>query len=291
MDKQQQDLFSKTIRKDVTIGDEIGGVFSTGAFENERHLASLSITFKEVDWDLEEIQARRKVIYETLYKELEYREGISRQKAIEKFYKDIRWYTGQNGSKYPSVTSIIDFANPIKWWVDENQKRALAARGQVGDLILQKYIETGQIFEPEKIPEAIKYLGIMETERLEMTGDLYSFIVKFKVRFLRGHQTVINHEHKYGGQLDAVGFFEGDPKLTLFDLKWYNPDKKGRIRTLKQMSAYAKALPDTIEQICIIPIHGNNEQGFSKPIISDGIEEYFKMFLLDRQEFTKTFGV
>ena len=129
---------AEAIKKDFTVGVQLGGVFSSGAFENLKPFFDFSVTYKEVESfpakqfekDLAEAEIAHKKTYECLYKQLEYCEKQANQKAIEKFHKNIRWYeTGENGTKYPSVTSIIDFANPIEWHVDEFKKRGLTARG------------------------------------------------------------------------------------------------------------------------------------------------------------------
>ena len=114
---------------------------------------------------------------------------------------------------------------------------------------------------------------------------------KFDVKFVSGHEYVLNTKDKYGGQPDCCATFGNDTAIVLVDLKSFNPDEKGRTRTLKQTAAYAMACKVKPDKIGIIPIHGNNQQGYSKPVIESDIAKYYKMFLADRKVFFDTFGI
>lgn len=279
------------MKKDITISNEIGGVFETGGeYENERHKIFYSITYKDVDWGLDRIEEESKAMASVLRNELEYRGKQSHIKALQARYKDIRWYDAENGEQYPSVTSVITFANPKKWFVNEAQLRGLCARGKVGDTILEKYIKTGKWIEPKDIPECAKDLYIMKTEGYELEGNLPAFVEKYKLKFPRGHFKVVNHKHKYAGEADCEVDF-GDDIPTIADLKWFLPDKDGKIRTFKQIAAYAKASGKEYDRMAILPLNGKTNQGYSAPIFTSSIDEYFELFLNDRKDFTETFGV
>ena len=115
------------MKKDITVGAKVGGVFGTGAFENLRVNFDFSVTYKDVETfpalefqkDLNAQVRANTEAYQNLYKQMEFAEEQAKQKAIAKFHKSIRWYDAGNGLKYPSVTSVIDFANPIDWFVDD----------------------------------------------------------------------------------------------------------------------------------------------------------------------------
>ena len=280
--------------QDVTITVSKGGVFSTGNYENEKFGVTYSITRKDIEqpFGLDQIDAECALIAERLTRQIEHQEQQSHQKYIQKLYKDIRFHADAEGNTYPSVTSIINSVNPIDWKVTEGHLRGLSARGTVGDSVLQHYIEKKEWLEPAKIPECFRHLKIMQAEQVEMQGNLPAFVEKFKVKFTSGHREVFNHEHKYSGEPDAFGTINDDTLTTLFDLKWFAPSADGKVRVLKQMAAYANAC-EGIEQICVIPINGKNQCGYSKPIYAskDKMVLYFKMFLDDRAEFEKTFGV
>lgn len=277
--------------KEITISDEIGGVFSVGEFENERHKVSMSMTFPgSVD-----IPEKQRQLYGLLSQMLSEREKKSHQKFIEKTYSFIRWYD-IDGQKYPSVTSVLNAINPMKFHVDSEKLKGYAARGNVGDLVLQEFIKTKKWLEPHKIPEAHRWLQIMETHQIDYAGDIQGFCEKYQVNFLGGHETVVSNKYKYAGQLDATCKMMGSDIFTVADLKMADPDKKAVTRYLKQCAAYLMALAEMGKcglpaQIAIFPVHGGTKQGFSKPVVTDNIESYFKMFLSDREAFKEMFGV
>lgn len=281
--------------KEFTVTAELGAVIGTGFYENERIRLTESVTYEcenSTESDREKI---REEMTKRLYLQIEHQEIISRQKALEKRYADIRWYSVDGNGKYPSVTSVIDTVNPIEWHVDENKLRGLAARGNVLDTVLQKYIEIGEWLQPGKIPEALKDFNIMKKEGYQIEGDLSGFVEKYAVKFETGHVRVVNHKYKYAGELDCICRLDGSDKLTLADLKGFNPDKEGKLRVGKQLAAYAKAYEEQegvqIEQLAVFPIHGGTKQGFSKPLYVNDIDKAFELFLADRAEFTNLFKV
>lgn len=290
------------MKRDIHVGVNLGAVLSSGPYENLRPEFVFDATYKDVEgfprYDFERdldhaIEAQQKA-YEKLYKQIEHVEAQAMQKAIEKFHKDIKWYTDEKtGERWPSVTSVIDFANPIEWFVDKDRLRGLAARGQVVDMVLQQFIKDkgSHWTNPEDIPDAIRHLTIMKDIGVEISGNLPAFVDKFEVKFISGHCNVFNKKDKYGGQPDCICTFGDDQILVIADLKSFNPDAKGKIRTLKQCAAYAMAHETKVDKIAIIPIHGGNQQGYSKPVITDEIEKYYEMFLADRKVFFDTFGI
>jgi len=294
--------------KDIHIGVQLGAVVSSGPYENLKPHFDFQVTYKDVaefpgkqfEDDLSKAEDAQKVAYERLFKQVEYVERQAHQKAVEKFHKSIRWYTDEKtGDRWPSVTSVIDFANPIDWFVSKERLRGLAARGQVVDIVLQEFIKTqiadkdgiGHWTSADEIPECHRHITIMRDMDYQIEGNLPAFVDKFDVKFVSGHETVINRKDKYGGQPDAYATFGDDKAVVLIDLKSFNPDSNGRTRTLKQTAAYAMASKTKPDKIGIMPIHGKNQQGYSKPIIESDIAKYYKMFLADRKVFTETFGI
>lgn len=304
--KSAQSISTKRNKKDIHIGVELGAVVSSGPYENLKPHFNFSITYKDViefpgtqfEKDLGEVETAQKIAYERLFKQVEYVEKQAHQKAVEKFHKSIKWYTFEKtGERWPSVTSVIDFANPIDWFVSKEKLRGLAARGQVVDIVLQEfikeYLKDGKSHwkTPEDIPECLRHITIMHDMDYEIEGNLPAFVDKFDVKFVSGHETVMNAKDKYGGQPDCCATFGNDSTIVLVDLKSFNPDEKGRIRTLKQTAAYAMACKVKPDKIGIMPIHGNNQQGYSKPVIESDIAKYYKMFMADRKVFFDTFGI
>ena len=287
---EDKKVLFKYHKMDVTISDERGGVFSTGGeFENERHKPSISITFKDANWTWKDIEERQKFLSEFLQEEMRRREAESWQKSLEKRISDIKWYPISNGLKFASVTSIINEVNPIKWWVDDHQRRGLAARGQAGDIVLQQFFKTGIWMDPKLIPEAYRWVEIMKTEKIQFNGNLPAWYEKYQPKFTKGHFIVINHEYRYAGEPDLSGTLSNI--TTLFELKWFYPDEKARVRAFKQLAAYAMAMDIPPEQLCIISIHDKAKQGYSAPIVTTDIQAYWEMFLQDRSEFKKMFNI
>lgn len=287
-------------KRDITIGADLGATFSSGAFENLKPKLQFYVTYKnvesldmaQVEKDASDAEKANALICETLYRQIELSEKQAHQKYIQKLHEDISFRTDSDGNTYPSVTSIINSINPQDFHMSEDELMGYSARGTIGDLVLQHYIETKEWKEPGQIPEAFRHLKIMKAQKVEMQGDLPAFVEKYKVKFTSGHREVFNHKHKYAGEPDAFGIINDDTLTTLFDLKWFNPNAEGKIRVMKQMAAYAKAC-EGIDQLCVIPINGKNQCGYSRPIFADRkkIDLYFKLFLDDRAEFEKTFRV
>jgi hypothetical protein len=293
---------SDKLKRDITIGLEMRGLYSSGEFENESVRPILSLTYKDIESlpengiiekDIEDALIVQVKMTERLRNLLRLQEQISWQKRQEKIYNhQIRWYDLPSGKRVPSVTSIIRWGGPDeKQWVSDEQFEGLGARGTVGDLILQKFIETEEWLEPDRIPEARVHLMKMKQLKVEMTGDLPAFVEKYKVKFTKGHFKVFSTEHEYGGEPDCICTFDGGP-ATLADLKWYNPTEEQLVKVFVQIAAYWKASEIQCDQGAVIPIHGRTKQGFSQPMIreKEALEKYFQIFLSYRETFRERFG-
>lgn len=292
------------MKKDITIGLKLGGLYSSGEFENERIEPTLTVTYKDVeqlpgdnitDEDIKDAIKVQEKMVTALRKQMRDQEQISRQKRIEKIYNNqIRWGELPDGRRVPSVTSVIRWGGPEeKQWVSDERFEGLGARGTVGDLVLQKYIETGEWLEPKKIPEARIHLMKMKQLKVEMSGNLPAFVEKYKVKFKQSHFKVANMEHGYVGEPDCLCTFDGG-SLTLADLKWFNPSAEEQlIKIFVQIAAYWKGSNVECDQGAIIPIHGATKQGYSQPVIRDkeALEKYFEIFLSYRQTFKERFNI
>jgi hypothetical protein len=65
-----------------------------------------------------------------------------------------------------------------------------------------------------------------------------------------------------------------------------------KVKNFKQIAAYCKMKGyEHIKQMMIVPLNNKTQQGFSKPVIETRIDNYFEMFLKDREAFTKRFGI
>ena len=278
--------------KNVTISDEIGGIFSTDAeFDNERHRLSISITYNDNIAGID-IDKKRQQLADLLKSELADREYKSYLKYIQKLRKDIRW-TEIDGELYPHVTSILNTINPVDFHMDQDKLNAYAARGNVLDFILQKYVETGEWIDVKDFPETWKHLKQMKVHKLEMSGDLPAWVEKYKPVFKEGHKKVTNKKYKYIGEPDiAYGLLNDIP--TLFDLKNRSSiSKMEKVKIFKQMAAYSKAdnIDNKIEQLCMIIINDTTKRGYSEPVTTTEIDKYFDLFLADLYEFKEMFKI
>ena len=289
------------MKKDFTITADAGGVFSTGEIDNKRIKPVISITYKDVesfpdsnivDKDISDQAIALQKLYDTVNKLIENEERQTYLKYLQKLRKDIRW-TEIDGELYPHVTSILNTINPIDFHMDQDKLNAYAARGNVLDFILQKYVETGEWIDVKDFPETWKHLKQMKVHKLEMSGDLPAWVEKYKPIFKEGHKQVINKKYKYVGEPDiAFGLLNDIP--TLFDLKnRSNISKMEKVKIFKQMAAYAKAdnIGNKIELLCIIIINDTTKRGYSEPVVTTKIDKYFDLFLSDLYEFKEMFKI
>lgn len=294
------------MKKDFTVSAKLGGVFSDGAYGNEKCDPLVSITYKDVealpgnevvDKDIDDAVDAQDKLNIKLYARLGEAKRRSEQEALERMYADFRWYpVDDRGKKYPSVTTVTNFANPMSFHIGKDKLKGYAARGQVLDLILQKYIETGEWLEPKQIPECLSWLTVMEANDISLEGNLPAFVDKYKLRFKEAHKVVVNHEHEYAGEMDCSTYIEGSPSLYLADLKAFysSPSDDRTLKAAKQIAAYVRADKENdYEGGMLMPLTGKNKCGFAKMKIFDKeeIEKYFKAFLADRAIFRDRIGI
>jgi len=269
------------------------GVISTGEFENERPFFSLEDELQGTDIEIKERQEQLYSFCRDMFDKVQ-KESITRK--LEKIRKDLRFYP-RNNEQYPSVTSILGWDDDF--YISEEDLLQYSAQGEINHLKLNYFIEKGNWCEAKKIPEAHFHIVILKKGSLNLpadSGNLPGFLEKYPIKFTDSEKVVYNDEHRYAGRRDAYGkviINEDWKKLgakdvpTLFDLKRHKNDMKN----LKQLAAYAQASEETIKQLIVIPINDDTKQGFSKPTVTQDIDAYFKMFLQDREQFKKRFGI
>lgn len=270
------------------------GVISTGEFENERPSFGLEDEYGGTD---SEVRVRQNEMYSWCREMFDKVQKESIAKRLQKQRKDLRFYP-RGSEQYPSVTSIIGWDDD--YFVSEEDLLQYAAQGEINHLKLRYYIEKKEWLEAKKIPEAHFHLVILKKGKLNLSenyGDLPGFFEKYPVKFIDSEKVVYNDTDKYAGRRDAYGspiLNKEWEKLgvkdvpTLFDLKRHKDD----IKNFKQLSAYAKASPEKIGQLIIIQINEDNKtQGFSKPAVTQNLDAYYSMFIQDREQFHRRFGV
>lgn len=281
----------------IKISSSYTGVISRGAYENARPGFAVDAEFDYngpqgddqafkhcVDVNLKTLQ---KICYDN-FKACEEQAVIER---IQKERADIRFYT-RRGVQYPSVTSIIGFDADM--YCTPEDLAQYAAQSNLCHAQVAHFIETGEWKEAKDVPGTWADLVIVSKGKLGLETNGWSFpdfLKKYPIKEMKNAVSGFNEIHKYAGTPDFVGIpdFEGAEKVpTIFDVK-RTPDK---VKNFKQMAAYANAEGyGEIKQMCIVPLNNKTQQGFSKPIVETRIDQYFDMFLKDREAFKSRFGV
>ena len=279
----------------IELEASFSGVVSTGSYENEKPFFRIK---EDVSIDLTDDQKKARILeLHSLCKEaFTLVERESNAKRIQKAFANIR-FREKDGLQLPSVTSIIGWDE--EYYVPEHELTQYAAQGEINHLKLEYFIKDDKWLDAKQIPEAHKFILILQKGSLKLSpdfGDMPAFLKKYPIKFIKSEEEVYNKEHLYSGRYDAYGIPEindhwkdigAEAVPTIFDLK----RTKMVIKNMKQLSAYAKATEDEVKQLVVIPINDKTKQGFSKPEVSQDIGSYFKMFLQDRADFKKQFGV
>ncbi len=269
---------------------------STGAFENSDVFFSAEREYSR-QLTSEERESEQQDMFDGCHGNVKVVEKQLQQERLQKEMKDMRLYeVGKN--KFPSVTTVIGCANPTNWHMPDHELNQYAARGTIKHSQVEKYITSGTWFEPNEIAECHKYLKQLKEGNLnlEINGDFLNFEKSYAMEYDETEKVVSNKEYEYAGRLD----FTGKPleskewdKIgveyvdTLFDIK----SSADATSNFKQMAAYAMADGmEHIKQLCVIVLN-DNKCGYAKPLVTRAIDKYFAMFLQDRGEFRKTYGI
>lgn len=302
--------------KILKISSTFSGVISRGSYENSRPGFSAEVEF-ELDEPFStnstEIVDRwqkhlQKVCYDN-FKACEEQAVIER---VQREKANIHWYPDERGNLVlPGASSIVGISGTSTFISpDELQQYASQSNlchAQVAHFIktlrLENGVMVGDWLDAKEVPDTWADLLILSKGdlKLETNGwDFPAFLKKYPISALENAKPSVNYEKRYGGTPDFLGIpefggtkgFEHVKKVkTLWDVK----RTKELIKNMKQISAY-KFMKDylDVEQIGIVPLNNKTDQGFSKPTIESDpvrIQQYFSMFLKDREEFKKIFFV
>ena len=275
----------------IKISAGFSGVISTGSYENSRPSYGVEIEidnfdgfiFKDVEKFVEEKQKILQDICQKRFKEDEQQAIVER---INKERADFRWY-----GSFPSVTSIIGWDSDF--FVSPEELQQYASQGNLIDAQVKHFIASGEWVPVEKIDGTWADIVICKQGKLRLSTngwDFPGFLKKYPLEKMEVGSPVISRTHQYGGTPDiSKCLYSG--KKTLADIK-RTPDK---LKHFKQTAAYILALEENgesaYEQMMLIPLNDKTEQGYSKPIVSTEIKQYQDMFLRDREQFKKRFGV
>jgi len=297
---------AKPMNRTIEITADFSGVIPNGSFENIRPLYGLKeiITLAEGEtMDDAEIVARQKELQNLNYQQFKHQAEITYSERIAKEYSSIRFYDGKDGRKYPSVTSVISWDSSFTMPAD--QLAQYASRGTIVHKQVEIFLTTGEWKEPDDILEIYSDLVIVKQGALGLLLDDVDFRAFFKdypFKVISLENECLNHEWQYGGRLDIKCVIESANKgkwakidgvkydvPTILDIKTGVIDK---VKHLKQQTAYAKAEGnEDVEQIGLIPLTNKNQCGFSAPVIEPSVDKYWTMFLRDRENFRKRYGL
>lgn len=275
------------------------GKISTGQFENASPFFSCSEKYNAYLSD-ENIKSRQAELHNICYEQFNILSERFYAERIAKEYQNIRFYDA-NGTKYPSVTSIIGMDEDFRIPPDELEQ--YGCRGTIIHKQVEIFLETGEWKAPQDIADiSAEYLTVKKGSlKLDLEGyNFVDFYKEYPFKFLELETQVFNHEHKYAGRRDILCVIESSNKGkwdkvegVKFDVKTILDVKTNgtldQIKGLKQQSAYAKC--DGVEQIGLIHLNADNKCGYAKPIITTNIERYWNLFLSDREKFRKRYGI
>ena len=277
----------------VKISTSFSGVIATGSYENTR--PSYAVEFEaEIDDMLPEqfqdyVRKNQEILQKICYNNFKLDEQRQIVERITKERSDMRFYDG-----YPSVTSILNW--DADFFLPPQDLQQYASQGALNHAQVAEFIRTGE-WKPVKDIEGTWADIVIVSQgslKLGLNGcNFPAFLKKYPLEKMENGKQIKSDKHKFGGTPDIrICYYEG--KKTLADVK-RTPDK---IKNMKQISAYILAEEENGEspydQMMIIPLNDKTDQGFSKPILVEGrdkIKQYQEMFLRDRENFKKRFGI
>jgi len=281
--------------KSIEVEFSVGAVISDAPFENTKPNYSRKMVVDIEDGDaVMDVQNKFMDLQKSMaMNELDLFRNRMRAEAIEQQYKKVRFYD-KLGKKYPSVTSVKDWAKKFK--CTEDELRQYGARGTIVHYIIDNYILVHNWLKLEDINVDImkEPISTMVNGSLKLSIDTCSY-KKFFEMFEKDFKfyvdtmelEVYNDKHLYAGRLDITGLYKDQPAVIDF--------KTGDFEH-KQLAAYAKS--DTVQAIfnpkilVVCPVgECDNKSGYSKPSISENINGEFELFLKDRAAFRERFGI
>ena len=138
------------MKKITEISASFTGTISTGSYENSKPYFSVKEiceTEKELGDDF--IELRQKQLHEMCYRQFQQHAELANSERIAREYQGIRLYDGENGRKYPSVTSIIGWDKDF--YMKDDELAQHAARGTIIDKQVEIFLNTEEWKEAKDI--------------------------------------------------------------------------------------------------------------------------------------------
>lgn len=297
------------MKKIIEISSSFTGKISTGSYENESPYFHIKEVYEfdgtnmmspEVLND-EAVKERQAYLQSVCFEQFKSRADAAYAEKVAKTYRNIRFYHGQNGQKYPSVTSIIGW--DADFFISPEELAQYAARGTIIDRQVEVFLKTGEWKEPKDIPEIYPELVTLRGGSLSLVVDdvdFRGFYKDYPFKIIECQKTHVNDKYRYGGRSDILCIIDSSNKGkwekvdgVLFDVPTILDVKSGSIdktKHFKQQTAYWKCEPE-VKQVGLIPLNNDTKQGFSKPIIETNPDKYWSLFLKDREQFRNRYGV
>jgi len=295
------------MKRILEITSSFTGTISTANYENSKPLFSVKEVVEldqEVMNDLDDkyIENRQKQLHDLCYNQFKQIADQLYAERIAKTYKNIRFYDGIGGKKYPSVTSIINMDKDFGIPQDELQQ--YASRGTIIHKQVEIFLKTGTWMMPYNIAEVSSDWLTVKNGNLGLDCsdvDFMAFYKDYPFKVISQEETVLNHEYRYGGRQDILCRIESSnpgkwakvDKVkfdvpTILDIK--TSTTLDKINGLMQQSAYAKSQPD-VQQIGLIHLTKSNKCGYATPVVETNLDRYFNLFLNKLEQFRQRYGV
>lgn len=260
----------------------LSGTIPSGAYENMKPGFRMVIEIQEGENEQVAFSDGRACLRDMFEQE------VNRAKVdmIDKVYDNIRFYEHE-GKKYPSVTSILGWDKD--WRITEDELNQYASRGTIVHRLIEVYLTEKIWAKPEELADLTEDVAIVMGGSKKLHWDDCSYKAFFEahgkdIEITEMEKEVINTEIGYGGRLDAVGTYKGEPAI--FD--W----KTGSVHDFRQLSAYASCLDMPVKALVIAPVgKTDNKSGVMKPKVTNALESEFKAFKKARNIFKRRFGI
>jgi hypothetical protein len=302
------------MKRTIEISASFTGTIPTGNYENEKPMFHAKETL-DLDQDfmadqVENIHTfvndliieRQKQLHEICYAQFKRHAEVSFQERLAKTYRNIRFYDGKDGVKYPSVTSIINWDKDF--YLPPDELKQYASRGTIIHKQVEIFLQTGEWKEPKDIPEIYPDLVIVKRGNLGLAYDDVSFQGFYKdypFKVIGLEDTLLNHDLKYGGRRDIKCVIESENKGkwekvegVLFDVPTILDVKTGtsldKTSGFKQQTAYWNC-DDEVQQVGLIHLTKDNKCGYAKPSLLQDKEKYWHLFLKDLENFNNRYGL
>lgn len=276
--------------KTIKISGGFTGKVATGSYENSSPSFFIEETVENCTWTDGEILERSQFLTN---KCKEMFDGIAKALTIERIKNDFKFLRildcPKCGLKHPSVTTVRDF-DKKGFYCTEAELELARAYGIIQDLRCKHFISTGKWVEAKEITSCAPHLVTLKGSGVDANWyNFPAFLKKYPLKDMKNGERFFNCEVGITGELDMIGtpdgwdFAEAVPSVV---------DYKRTIDKLSlftQLSCYAKH--HGLKQMIGIPVGGDSQQGFSKPVVSTQVDEYYEIFMDQRRKFRSTYGL